>query len=137
LEAWLLTVWGSWYAGGAAPMEDVVRATIKLFLQRPTSVPRFEDLCANTPATYSSLFRLHGDRFRRICDKVQVGQLRSESPPVSLYSIWNFFLRVIESVFSQQSPFPLTGKPSFRRNRQVTTDTKVGGDKYSETPVRE
>jgi hypothetical protein len=91
LEVWLLTVWGSWYTGDAVPMEDVERATIKLFLQQPTSVPRFEDLCSNTPATYPSLFHLYGDKFRWICDKTQAEQLCSEPPPVSLYSVHNFF----------------------------------------------
>jgi len=83
LEAWLLTVWGSWYTGGTVPMEDVERATIKLFLQQPTSVPRFKDLCANTPPAYPSLFCLHGDQFQQICDKMQAEQLCLESTPVS------------------------------------------------------
>ena len=126
LEAWLLTVWGSWYTDDAVPMEDVERATIKLFLQRPTSIPGFEDLCANTPATYPSLFRLYGDQFRRICDKTQAEQLCSEPPPISLYSILNFSP---DDRICILPVTPLTGKPSFRTNSQVTTDTKVRGSK--------
>ena len=98
LEAWLLTIWGSWYTGDGVPMEDVERATLKLFLQRPTSIPRFEDLHANTPVTYPSLFRLYGDKFRRICDKTRAEQLCSESSPVS-HSLSNPSLWVTESGF--------------------------------------
>ena len=83
LEAWLLAVWGSWYTGGTVPMEDVEQATIKLFLQQPTSVPRFKDLCADTPPAYPSLFHLHGDKLQWICDKMQAEQLCLELPPIS------------------------------------------------------
>ena len=80
LEAWLLTVWGSWYAGDAVPIEDIERVTLKLFLQRPASIPRFEDLRANTPAIYPSTFRLYGDQFQRIYDTRRTEQLCSELP---------------------------------------------------------
>jgi len=71
LEIWLLTVWGSWYTGDTVPMQEVEQATLKLFLQRPTTIQRFEDLHARTPAAYASLFRTCGDQFRRICDKTR------------------------------------------------------------------
>jgi hypothetical protein len=71
LEPWLLTIWGSWYTREAIPMEDIERATLKLFSQRSTTIRRFEDVYAQTPAPYASLFRVYGDQFRRIRDKAR------------------------------------------------------------------
>lgn len=81
LEMWLLTMWGSWYTRDAIPMQDVERTTLKLFSQRPTALPKFEDLHAQTPATYASLFRLYGDQFKRICDDTRAGRPSLESTP--------------------------------------------------------
>lgn len=80
LEAWLLTVWGSSYTGDTVPMQDVERATLKLFMQRQNAVQRFEDLHTRTPAVYASPFRSCGDQFRRICDLTQAERLCSKSP---------------------------------------------------------
>ena len=99
LETWLLTIWGSWYTDDAVPMEDVERATLKLFPQRPNSIPRFEDLHANTPDTYPSVFRLYGDKFRWICDKMPE-ELFGVAIRKSLHSPPRPSLQEIESVSS-------------------------------------
>lgn len=81
LETWLLTIWGSSYTGEAVPMQDVERATFRLFRQRAAAIQRFEDLCGKrTPNIYAHLFRLCGDQFRHICDHARAEQRCPDSP---------------------------------------------------------
>ena len=47
LETWMLVVWWSMYGFDWAPIQDMERATLTLFRQRPLGIPKFEDLLEN------------------------------------------------------------------------------------------
>jgi hypothetical protein len=82
LETWMLVVWRSqYYLGSAPPIHDIERATLKLFLQRPSAIPRFEDLHENDiQSPLPPLLRSYRNRFRRICDQARAEQSRLEPP---------------------------------------------------------
>jgi hypothetical protein len=87
LETWLLVVWWSEYDySKPIPIQDIERATLELFRQRPSAIPRFEGLLENCaqlafyflyPQVMSGpLFNTCKDILRRICDQAQVEQSR-------------------------------------------------------------
>jgi hypothetical protein len=84
LEMWMLFVWWSGYSFDSTPNEDVERITLTLFRQRPSAIPRFEDLY-ETGVQHPSfpLAHLCVDRFqqilRQILDQARVEQSRLES----------------------------------------------------------
>jgi len=67
LEMWMLIVWSVGYYLLDTHTEDVERATLKLFLRRPSALPRFRDL----GETSDSSSDLHRDKLRQICDHPQ------------------------------------------------------------------
>jgi hypothetical protein len=79
-ETWMVVVWCSWYYLEPAPIQDLERATLTLFRQRPSVVPIFEDLYekgTRSPFPYP-LFNKYEDEFRWICNQVRAEQPRSE-----------------------------------------------------------
>jgi len=76
LEVWMLIVWSAGYCLLDTHTEDVERATLRLFLRRPSALPRFRDL-AETPDSSSDL---HRDKLRRICDHPRAEPLPSGLP---------------------------------------------------------
>ena len=81
LETWVLHVW--WSAKSFCPRkEDIERITLTLFRQRPSAIPKFEDLYEKRRQFSShSPFNVHEDEFRRICDQARAEQPFLESPP--------------------------------------------------------
>jgi hypothetical protein len=81
LETWMLVVWWSKYNSDPVPIQDIERATLTLFRQRPSAIPRFENILENrTQIRFSSLFNEYEDVLRRICDQVRAEQSRLGSP---------------------------------------------------------
>jgi hypothetical protein len=73
LETWMLVVWWSMYGSDWAPIQDMERATLTLFRQRPLAIPKFEDLLENhTQSNFSSLFNKYKGILRRVCDEARV-----------------------------------------------------------------
>ena len=78
LEVWMAVIWKSipaWTVPGPSSMQDIEQVTLKLLLQRPTAIPRFEALCCNSGEADSNEGRL-----RRVCNEALAAQSRSESP---------------------------------------------------------
>jgi hypothetical protein len=77
LETWMLVVWWSRYCYRPVPIQDIERATLTLFRQRPSAIPKFEGLLGDhTEYDSRPLFDVHEDVFRRACDQGQVEQSR-------------------------------------------------------------
>jgi hypothetical protein len=82
LETWMLVVWKSRHPGCPAPIQDIERATLTLFRQRPSAIPRFEGLLKNctqftpNPRYYYPLFNAYKDMLQQVCDQARVEQLR-------------------------------------------------------------
>lgn len=74
LEVWMVIVWESaeWFrlTGGVKP------ATLKLFSQRPSALPRFERIFETGPLRVGAAVEL-----RRVCHKARAEQSPSDSPP--------------------------------------------------------
>jgi hypothetical protein len=72
LETWMLVVWWSRYRSGQAPIQDIERATLALFRQRPSVIPGFENLLEDrTQLRFPPLFNTHKDVLRRVCDQAR------------------------------------------------------------------
>ena len=81
LETWMLVVWWSMYGSDWAPIQDMERATLTLFRQRPSAIPKFEDLLeTHTQSNFSSLFNKYKDALRQICDQARAEQSPLRSP---------------------------------------------------------
>jgi hypothetical protein len=82
LETWMLVVWWSTYFDLPAPIQDIERATLTLFRQRPSAIPRFEGLLKNCIQFTLDLqddyplFDTYKDILRQVCDQARVEQLR-------------------------------------------------------------
>jgi hypothetical protein len=72
LETWMLVVWWSEYDySDPVPIQDIERATLTLFRQRPSAIPRFEGLLENRtlslsisiPPLYSTHVRMYSDGY--------------------------------------------------------------------------
>ena len=74
LETWMLVVWCSVYLSHPDPtlIQDIGWATLTLFRQRPSVIPRFVDLYEQRTRLHSldPLFNTCADEFRWICDQV-------------------------------------------------------------------
>jgi hypothetical protein len=82
LETWMLVVWWSMYRSNSVPIQDVGRATLTLFRQRPSAIPKFDDLLENhTQSHFFSLFNTHKEVLRRVCDQERVEQSPLGWPP--------------------------------------------------------
>jgi hypothetical protein len=79
LETWMLVVWWSLYRSDSVQIQNVERVTLTLFRQRPSAVPKFEDLLQNHTQSYFTLFNTYKDVLRRVCDKA-----RAEQSPLGL-----------------------------------------------------
>jgi hypothetical protein len=83
LETWMLVVWCSVHLAhpDQIPNQDIRRATLALFRQRPSAIPRFEDLYEQRTRLFSpfSLFDWCKDVFRRTHDQARAEQPRLES----------------------------------------------------------
>jgi hypothetical protein len=83
LEVWMVVVWQSLYSSPrTSPTKDIERVTLKLLLQRASALPRFKALCK-----YDSVRAVDKVKLQQICDRVQVEQLSSESPPLQYVSV--------------------------------------------------
>jgi hypothetical protein len=84
LETWMLVVWCSVYLSHPDPtlIQDIGWATLTLFRQRPSAIPRFEDLYEQRTRLHSldPLFNTCANEFRSICDQVRVEQSCLEPP---------------------------------------------------------
>jgi hypothetical protein len=82
LETWMLVVWWSRCRFDSVPIQDIERATLTLFRQRPSAIPRFEGLLKNctqftpNPRYYYPLFNAYKDILQQVCDQARVEQLR-------------------------------------------------------------
>jgi hypothetical protein len=81
LETWMLYVWWSWHTSRSPTTEDIERITLTLFRQRPSAIPKFEDLYERRRQLSYSLFNARQDEFRRICDQARAEQPFLELPP--------------------------------------------------------
>jgi hypothetical protein len=78
LEMWMLIIWWSWRDSDPVPIQDIERATLTLFQQRPSAIPKFEGLLENRTQFHSPLiFNTYKDVLRRVCD-----QARAERSPL-------------------------------------------------------
>jgi hypothetical protein len=71
LEDWTVVVW--LLSPQDNLMEDVKQVTLKLLLQRPSALARFENL---------QLYSWNKDKLRQICDQARVEQLPESLPPL-------------------------------------------------------
>jgi len=80
LEVWMVVVWAfSPRSRIPESIEDIERATLKLFSRRSSALLRFEGLCeARRPGL--TIRRGYKDKLRQICDQVRVGQSPPEGP---------------------------------------------------------
>jgi len=101
LEAWMEVAWRSleWFSTPSDSMEDVPspelmegieQVTLKLSLQQPSALQRFENLCENR-----AVLGEHRDKLRGICDRARAGQLPSGSPPPPYVSVPTQHLSVL------------------------------------------
>ena len=81
LEVWMVLIW-TFLPRSALQIKvpgltgDIERATLKLLLQRPSALPRFEGLSGGPGPTIDEGYK---DKLRQICDQARVGRLPSES----------------------------------------------------------
>jgi hypothetical protein len=91
LETWMLVVWWSKYDSGCdseydsdlipIPIQDIERATLTLFRQQPSVIPKFKNLLENqTQFRFPPLFDSHKDALRLVCDQARAEQSPSRSP---------------------------------------------------------
>jgi hypothetical protein len=80
LEDWTVVVWLS--SPQINPTEDVTLVTLKLLLQRPSALARFENLCRP-----GQLYSWDKIKLQQICDQTRAEQLLSESPPPLYVSV--------------------------------------------------
>jgi hypothetical protein len=81
LETWMLVVWWSVYCPNSAPIQDIERATLTLFQQRPSAIPRFEGLLEDrTEFDIPPSFNTHKGILQRVCNHARVEQSRLGSP---------------------------------------------------------
>jgi len=77
LEAWMVAMWSG--TPMHQSMEGIEEVTLKLLSRRPSTFPRFEDLCKTF--TCSGLdCQMHKGKLQQICDQVRTGQLPLEFP---------------------------------------------------------
>ena len=113
LEIWMAVVWQSLpYSTPTPMMEEVEQVSLKLLLQQPPALLRFETLCVQ-----GSLYDSHKTKLQAICDQAQMEQLPLESPP-SLYVFVHptlYLPNLIPPYSSLQSidPYPTNCSPSF------------------------
>jgi hypothetical protein len=83
LEVWMVVAWQSLPRSmPTSAMEDIERATLKLFMQRASAPRRFEALCQR-----GSLWPDDKARLQQICDRARVNQLSLASLPTLYVSI--------------------------------------------------
>jgi hypothetical protein len=81
LETWMLVIWWSGYNSGPVPIQDIERATLTLFRQQPSAIPKFEDLLEVRTQSFSRpLFDIRKDVLRRICDEARAEHSRLGTP---------------------------------------------------------
>jgi hypothetical protein len=84
LETWMLVVWCSnfGFGFGPIPVQDIEQATLTLFRQRPSAIPKLENLLEDrTDWTFSPpIFTTHKDVLRRVCNEARAGQSPLGSP---------------------------------------------------------
>ena len=73
LETWMAATWQSPLWLGS--VEAIKQVTLKLLLQRPLALPRFEDLCETGPLGMEQKAEL-----RRVCDQVRTERSPLGSP---------------------------------------------------------
>ena len=79
-EVWVVVVWQASLDGAMG--EEVGRVTLKLLLQRPSALPRFENLRkAVMPWEQETVI----EELQRICDQARTEQSPSQSPPPYVY----------------------------------------------------
>ena len=79
LEVWMVVVWESlgWFGIQMSILEDIEEVILKLVLQQPSTIARFEGLCQTGQVSY-----LGGVELQQICNQACVKQLPLESPPL-------------------------------------------------------
>jgi hypothetical protein len=83
LEVWMMVIWQSLSHSTPAPrMEDVERVTLKLLLQRPSTLLRFETLYER-----GSLVASHKTKLQQMCDRARAERLSFGSPPPRYVSV--------------------------------------------------
>jgi hypothetical protein len=84
LETWMLVVWCSYFGFGfgSIPVQDIEQATLTLLRQRPSAIPKLENLLEDrTDWTFSPpIFTTHKDVLRRVCNEARAGQSPLGSP---------------------------------------------------------
>lgn len=125
LVIWMVVVW-SFLPGSNAlaseSMEDIERATLMLLLQRPSALPRFEDLCEGgmfSPTFYTG----YREKLQRICDRARGRRLPSESPPPSVLVCPTQRLSILTFLFLLPQILGLrttTGSLCFRRREELS-----------------
>ena len=84
LETWMLVVWCSnfGFGFGPIPVQDIEQATLMLFRQWPSAIPKLENLLEDrTDWTISPpIFTTHKDVLRRICNQARAEQSPLGSP---------------------------------------------------------
>ena len=74
LVLWMVIAWQSVLL--SLSVEETEKATLKLLLQQPSALQRFEDLCKT-----DSLPAMRKTRLQQVCEKAREEQPPSESPP--------------------------------------------------------
>jgi hypothetical protein len=81
LETWMLVVWWSRCRSDSVPIQDIERATLTLFRQRPSAIPRFEGLLEDrTEFKHPPSFNTYKDVLQRVCNQARAEQSRLGSP---------------------------------------------------------
>ena len=77
LEIWMTVMWASlgWFSIQMSMSKHIEEVILKLFLQRPSAIARFEDLCQISQVSYFGAVEL-----QQICNKAHAKQLPLESP---------------------------------------------------------
>ena len=83
LEVWVLVMWRAPLDG--AMEEEVRRVTLELLLQRPSALPRFENLRKAVGPWKQDAEGTVIEELQRICDQVRTEQSPSESSPPYVY----------------------------------------------------
>ena len=108
----------AWQYMSGFSMEDVGRATLKLLSQRPSALPRFEDLCESRISSEDEQTELWS-----ICGQVRAEQPHSESllpyvsvcPQTPACSDPTFFHSLLQPIDS----LPTARSPSFCGRRHI------------------
>ena len=83
LEVWVVVVWQAQLDGAMG--EEVGRVTLKLLLQRPSALPRFQNIRKMVRPWEQDTEGTVIEELQRICDQVRTEQSPSQSPPPYVY----------------------------------------------------